>query len=251
MSLSVLILTHNEEENIRECIESASFADEIVVVDDESSDKTVEIAASLGAKIYHRRLAGDFGAQKTFAIQQATSDWVFVLDADERFTPGAIKEIQKVIQSTPNVCYEIRRENCFMSGKATHGALRPDWVVRLMPRDGSVFEGKVHERQVSQFPIRQLEGYLIHYPYKDWHTYFVKFNKYTTLAANGYYQSGKRCCFVRDIVFRPVLAFVKTYVINLGFLDGRLGFVFSVTHSFYTMVKYLKLFNLEKTNGRI
>lgn len=250
-SLSVLVLTHNEEDNIRECLESASFADEIIVVDDASSDGTVAIAENLGAKVFHRRLNGDFGAQKTFAIQQATNDWVFILDADERFTPDLISEIQALIQTSPNACYAVRRENRFLSGKATHGALRPDWVVRLMPKQGSTIEGKVHESLVTQLPTKKLEGYLIHYPYKDWHSYFVKFNKYTTLAAESYFQSGKLCSFIRDIVIRPILAFFKVYFINLGFLDGRLGFVFSVNHYFYTMMKYVKLYNLQRTKGRI
>ena len=218
-SLSVLVLTHNEEDNIRECLESCSFAQEVIVVDDASSDNTVAIAESLGAKVFHRRLNGDFGAQKTFAIQQATSDWVFILDADERFTSNLAEEIQDIVKTEPNVCYAVRRENHFMGGKATHGALRPDWVVRLMPKEGSVIEGNVHERLVTDVPTKKLGSYLIHYPYKDWHSYFVKFNKYTTLAAEGYYLSGKRCSFVRDILFRPSWAFFRAYFINLGFLD--------------------------------
>lgn len=249
--LSVLVLTHNEEDHIRECLESSSFAQEIIVVDDASTDNTVAIAESLGAKVFHRRLNGDFGAQKTFAIQQATNDWVFILDADERFTPEAIEEIQALVKTEPNACYAIKRENRFLSGKAKHGTLRPDWVVRLMPQKGSIMEGEVHERLVTNLPIKKLAAHLIHYPYKDWHSYFVKFNRYTTIAAESYYQSGKRCSFGLDIVIRPMWAFFKAYFINLGFLDGRLGFVFSVNHYFYTLMKYVKLYSLERSKGRI
>lgn len=250
-SLSVLVIARNEEDHIRECLESCSFAQETIVIDDESTDNTVAIAEGLGAKVYHRRLNGDFGAQKTFAIQQATNDWVFILDADERFTPGAIEEIQALLKTDTKACYAIRRENRFLSGKATHGTLRADWVVRLMPKEGSVIEGKVHERLVTNLPTKKMNSHLLHYPYKDWDSYLAKLNKYTTLAAESYYQSGKRCSFVKDILSRPIWAFFKSYIINLGFLDGKLGFIFSVTHYFYTMMKYLKLYTLKKNGGRI
>ena len=250
-NLSILILTKNEEENIASCLKSCSFAREIIVVDDASIDNTVQIAEGLGAKVFHRQLDGDFGAQKTFAIQQATSDWVFILDADERFTPQLVEEVKELVEREPNECFAVRRQNHFKTGKATHGVLRPDWVVRLMPREGSIIQGKVHEKLETSLPVNKLEGLLIHYPYKDWHSYLTKFDKYTTLAAEGYFKSGKRCSFIRDILFRPFWAFLKVYIFNRGFLDGKLGFIFSVNHYFYTLMKYVKLNSLEKGKGRI
>jgi len=249
--LSVCILTHDEEENILECIRSASFAEEIVVIDDDSTDKTVEIAQSAGAKVYKRSLAGDFGAQKSFAVEKASCPWVFILDADERFTDELAREVALEVASEPLCCYAVRRSNRFVTGSASHGAMRPDLVVRLFPKEGSFFQGRVHEKLVTAAPQKELKSHLIHYPYKNWESYINKFNRYTTLAAQQYYASGRKCRVLRDIVLRPLGAFVKVYFLRLGFLDGALGFVFSFAHASYTMAKYVKLLAIERGKGRI
>ena len=156
--LSVIVLTRNEEENIEACLKSCSFAKEMLVIDDDSSDRTVQIAESLGAKVLHRSMNGDFGAQKTYGVNNATYPWVLIVDADERVTPEMVQQVKLCVEKDEFCCYAVQRENRFHSGKATHGVLRPDWVVRLVPKKQTKVEGQVHEKIVSPCPIKKLLG---------------------------------------------------------------------------------------------
>ena len=252
LPISVVLLTRNEERNVQECLKSCDFASELIVVDDGSTDQTVDIATEMGAKVYHRELNGDWGAQKTFGIQQATQPWLLLIDADERVTPQLRAAIENVFRNPGEKCaYKIQRRNRFLTGQAEHGSLRPDWVLRLLPRENASVEGKVHESVITSFPVRNLEGHFIHYPYSSWDSYFRKFDKYTKVAAEKYLAEGRDCNFVSDIVLRPIWAFFKVYFINRGFLDGKLGFIFSVNHYFYTLAKYVRFYYLKNHGGRI
>lgn len=249
--LSVVIIAKNEAHNIVDCIKSCFFAKEIIVVDDFSTDETVEIAKSLGADVVSRALNGDWGAQKTFGIALATQPWILLLDADERVSELLAKQIiQKVEQNKP-IAYWIKRQNKFHFNRATHGILRPDDVLRLMPKEGTYVDGYVHETVISPYPTEKLKGDLFHYTYDNWEQYFNKFNKYTTLSAQKYLESGKKCHFLRDIMLRPFWAFLKVYFIQGGFLDGKMGWILSVNHYFYTMNKYVKLYTLQKSKGKL
>ena len=249
--ISVVLLTRNEALNIRDCLNSCDFAEEIIVVDDNSTDETVTIAKELGAKVFSRSLDGDWGAQKTFGIKQASQPWVFLIDADERVTSELQQSIRRAIQDRKKQAYQVQRENHFASGSATHGTLRPDWVLRLLPTEGAKVEGKVHEAVISPFDVCKLSGRLIHFPYYSWDSYFRKFDKYTKVAAEKYLEEGRDCNFIGDILLRPFWAFIKVYLLNRGFLDGKLGFIFSVNHYFYTMAKYVRFYYLKKHGGRI
>ena len=147
--------------------------------------------------------------------------------------------------------YWIERSNVFHHNKATHGVLRPDYVLRFMPKEGTNIEGFVHETISSTYPEAKLHGKMYHYTYDNWHQYFNKFNNYTTLAAKKYKENGKSCSFVKDILIRPSWAFFKVYILDRGFLDGKMGFILSVNHYFYTMIKYVKLYYLLKSNGKL
>lgn len=136
-TVSVIILARNEEHNIHDCIESVQFADEVLVIDDFSTDDTVKIAEEMGARVVQHAMNGDWGAQQTFGIEQATSDWILFLDADERISEPLAKEIQAIVVNEPNKAYWIQRRNKFHHNHATHGVLRPDYVLRLMPKEGS------------------------------------------------------------------------------------------------------------------
>jgi len=249
--LSVLILAKNEENNLHDCISSVKFADEVLVIDDGSTDRTKEVAVSLGARVIEHAMNGDWGGQQTFAIQQAAHPWVLFLDADERISELLAEEIKAAVAKDEQVAYWIQRENKFHFNKATHGILRPDFVDRLFPAKDSYVTGLVHPKIVTPYPNKKLKNLMYHYTYDNWNQYFGKFNNYTKLAAEKYHQEGKHCNFVRDIMFRPAWAFFKIYFLNLGFLDGRLGFIFSVNHFFYTMTKYVRLYYLEKSNGKL
>ncbi len=251
VDVSVVILTRNEEKNIETCIKSCSFAKEVIVVDDGSTDNTKTLAESLGARVISRSMNGDWGAQKTFAIEQASYDWIFLIDADEHCSAELSLHIEKAVVVNKQVAYEIQRHNQFKYNKATHGVLRPDYVCRLMPKAGTYVEGLVHEKVITPYPVEQLSGALYHYTYQNWEQYFNKFNKYTTLAARQYNAKGKSCSLFNDILFRPLWAFIKVYILNKGFLDGKMGWILATNHYFYTMNKYVKLYYLNKSDGEL
>ena len=251
IDVSVLILAKNEERNIKECIESCSFANEILIIDDGSTDKTKEIAESLGARVIHRKMNGDWGAQQTFAIQQAKYPWIFFIDADERCTPELGEEIAEAVKKNDKLAYWIKRKNKFRNNVATHGSLRPDYVCRLMPAEGSYVEGEVHPAIITPYKNAKLNGHMFHYTYDNWEQHMNKINKYTTLAAEKYKNQGKKVSFTKDVVFRPLWGFFKEYIIDLGFLDGKIGWVFAVAHYYYTTMKYAKLYYLYKDNGKL
>ncbi len=251
VNVSVLILAKNEQENIASCIKSCHFANEVIVIDDFSTDDTATIAISLGAKVIQRAMAGDWGGQQTFAIQQAHHEWIFFLDADERVTPSLAIEIEKAVKLNDKYAYWVLRKNRFHFNKATHGVLRPDYVCRLMPAKDSYVEGYVHPAIVTPYANKKLSGWMEHYTYDNWEQYFNKFNNYTKLAAEKYRKQGKKCSFFKDIIMRPFWAFIKMYFIQRGILDGKLGWILSVNHYFYTMNKYVKLYYLYKSNGKL
>lgn len=251
IKLSVLILAKNEENNIGDCIKSCLFADEILVIDDGSTDGTKYIAESLGAKVIERSMNGDWGGQQTFAIQQAKNDWIFFIDADERCTPELAEEISIAVEKGEQFAYWIKRKNKFRYNKATHGSLRPDYVCRLMPAKGSYVEGFVHPAIITPYENKKLKRHMYHYTYDNWVHYFNKLNHYTTLAAEKYKKQNKSVSFTKDILLRPIWAFIKTYIFDKGFLDGKLGWIFAINHAYYTMLKYVKLYYLYKNNGKL
>ncbi len=251
VEVSVLILARNEEQNIRECIESCSFAADILVIDDSSTDNTVAIAQSLGARVVNHALNGNWGGQQTFAISQAKYPWIFFLDADERCTPQLGEEIGRMVAKNEQVAYWIKRKTRLRHNKVGHGALRPDYVCRLMPAKGSYVEGYVHPTIVTPYPDKKLQAHMYHYTYDNWQQYFNKLINYTGLAAEKYRKEGRKAYFLRDVVLRPLWAFFKVYFINLGFLDGKLGYILSVDHAFYTMNKYVRLYYLYKSDGKL
>lgn len=251
-TVSVLILTRNEEKHIRDCIESClPVADEVIVIDDGSTDQTVAIAEELGSKVVQHALNRDWAQQRMFAISQATCDWILFVDADERISSELAQEIRHVIDIGVKQSFTIQRENVFHHNRATHGVLRPDRVLRLMPRDGVTVTGAVHETIASIYPTEPSKGVMYHYTFDSWEQYFNKLNSYTTVAAENYRKSNKPVSFVKDILFRPFWAFLKMYLLQGGFLDGKMGWILSVNHYVYTMMKYVKLYHLYKSNGKL
>ena len=251
LPLSVVIVARNEEKNIAACLESVAFAREIILVDDFSTDETTTIAERFGAKIFRRAMAGDWGAQQTFAINQATQPWILLLDCDERITPELATEIREYVSANAPCAYSIKRINHFKGIRVNHGVLRPDFVPRLMPREGSRVEGFVHPKIVFPYPLKKLDAPMLHFTYEKWGAYLNKLEKYTRLAAEKAFSEGKRATFFRDIVFRPAFAFFKMYVLQGGFLDGKIGWMLSVNHYFYTEMKYVRLYFLarERASG--
>ena len=244
--LSTLIVAKNEEKNIKECIKSVEFSDEIIVIDDYSTDKTVEIATSLGAKVFQRAMNGDWSAQQNFSIEKATHDWVLLIDADERITPELAQEIKQKLQSDELIAYRIKRLNHFNRKIVRFGVLHPDFVTRLLPKKDFYLTGQVHPKLHYPYHEQNLKNYMLHYTYDNWDAYWRKFDKYTKLSAIRYKDENKSVNFFRDIIIRPIWAFFKVYVIQLGFLDGKIGWILSVNHYLYTMTKYARFYELKQ-----
>ena len=249
VDISVVIMARNEEKNLSECLRTCDFAKEIILVDDESTDKTVEIAESYGARVFKRALAGNFGEQQTFAIQQASYPWIFLLDCDERITQELKDSIIKVVKKNEPVSYEVKIDNKFQNFKIEHGPLRSAWFPRLFPNDGVFVTGRVHQRVHSNHSLKRLSGPLIHHTYSSMGQYYSKMNKYADLSALEYYESNKKSNFFIDVILRPFWAAFKAYFINRGFLDGKMGVVFAINQYGYTAQKYIRYWVLQKTKS--
>ncbi|MEN6566691.1 MAG: glycosyltransferase family 2 protein [Veillonellales bacterium] len=243
--LAVLILTYNEEKNIASCMESVQFADEIIVVDSGSSDKTVEIAVRLGAKVVFHPMDEGFAGQRNFALNQTAADWVLFLDADERITVELAVETRAVVDNGAKFAYQILRKNVVFGQRVQYGGHSPDYSLRLYPRTAIHWEGMVHEQAHVAVPIRKLHSFMLHYTYTDWDRYFIKFNQYTSLMAKQMREKGRKARFT-DMVLRPNFAFFRFYILKSGWRDGKIGFIMAVMHGFYTMAKYVKLYYLQK-----
>ncbi len=244
MKLSAVIIAKNEAHNIAACLDSLSFCDEIIVVDDMSTDDTVTLAEQAGARVFRRALDGDFAGQQNFGIAQAGGDWVLFVDCDERITPALAAEIQTVI-AQPACAYRIRRLNHFAGQRVRFGTLRVDSVCRLAPRQNLAFTGRVHQHLTHDFEEKTLKAEMLHYTYSSWQQYYQKFEHYTRLAARQYHEQGRRAHFGRDCLLRPLWAFLKMYVFHGGFLDGRIGWLLAVNHYYYTLVKYARLYSMQ------
>ncbi len=246
MSLAVAIIAKNEEENMVELIANAKkLTDEIIVVDSHSTDKTVELAESLGAKVFVRDW-DDFSGQRNYAMECTDADWILFVDADERLTDELIASIQQTVASGREGVYEFVRYNSAFGKQLSRGGHNADYVKRLFPNKKAHWVGKVHERPESNLPLIRINGVMEHITYRSWEQYFEKFNMYTTLAAENYASRGKKCHFFKDIVFRPGWAFFNHYIVKGGFLNGKVGFLLSICHYFYTVMKYAKLYELNR-----
>lgn len=245
MKLSVIIIAKNEAENISDCLASVAFADEIIVVDDNSTDDTARLAKNAGATVYQRAMEGGFAGQQNFAIEKAQGDWLLLLDCDERITAELAREIQAVMK-VASCTYYIRRLNHFAKRRVRFGTLRVDKVCRLLPNKGVYLEGLVHPKVMHDFAEKTLKQPMLHFTYASWTQYYKKFEQYTRLSAQKYAEQGRRVNVLRDFLLRPLWAFIKMYVIHAGFLDGKIGWILAVNHYHYTLAKYVRLYAIQR-----
>ena len=240
--VTVVILTKNEEKNIVAVVQNAKkVAGEGLIVDSGSTDKTVQLAEENGARVVYRAWDNDFAAQRNFALQNINTEWVLYLDADERLNEELIFNIAKAVNTNQKAMYRLVRRNSAFGRDFKYGVLGPDSVVRLFPTEGVKWESKVHERPVGDFAEKTLGGYIKHYTYASFEEYLDKMNKYSSIGAVDRNLRGKKCSVLNDLVFRPLFAFFKMYVLKAGFLEGWLGFVLCLNYANYTLNKYVKL----------
>jgi len=238
--LSVAIIAWNEEGRLRPCLESVEWADEILVVDSESTDATVPLAREFTERIWVRPWPG-FAAQKNFAMDQATGDWVLSLDADERVTPVLRERILEVLEhGSAAAGYSIPRQNIFWGAWVRHGGLYPDYQLRLFRRGtGRFVEDAVHESVRVSGPVERLSEPLVHHSYRGLEDFTERSNRYSTLAAQDWLARG-RPVGLADLIFRPLGRFVSMYIMRLGFLDGWRGFVLAVLYADYVFLRMAK-----------
>lgn len=245
--LSVVIITLNAAAALRPCLESARFADEILLVDSGSSDATLELAAQFGARVVRQDWLG-FGPQKQFAVTQAANDWVLCLDADERVTPELQASILVALAAPgagPHGAYRFPRCNRFLGRYLRHGEGYPDWSLRLFDRRQARWsDDAVHEKVIADASVGTLAGDLLHDSAETIAAYLGKQNRYTTLAAEAAVAAGKRATAAK-LWLSPLVRFVKFYGLRRGFLDGLPGFIHIAIGCFNSFSKYAKMIELQ------
>ncbi|MDI6767734.1 MAG: glycosyltransferase family 2 protein [Bacteroidota bacterium] len=248
--LSVIVITHNEEHNIVDCLQSVSWANEIIIVDSQSTDRTVDLARQFTQKIFITEWKG-FAAAKNLALQRTSNEWVLSLDADERVTPELSLEINRVIIDDSNkfVGFEVARRAYFLGKWIKHCGWYPGYVTRLFKRSAVRFkELRVHEKLEVSGNVGKLKNDILHFTDDTLFQYLEKFNRYTALAAEDLTDRGKRSSFF-DLLIRPPYLFIKMFILRRGFLDGMHGFVLSLLSANYVFVKYAKLREKQSASG--
>ncbi|PIV09300.1 hypothetical protein COS31_03525 [Candidatus Roizmanbacteria bacterium CG02_land_8_20_14_3_00_36_15] len=255
MKISAVILTKNEETNIERCLKTVDFCDEIVIVDDFSEDKTVEIAhkvlnAQKVYKVLQRRLNGNFSSQRNFGMEKTNGDWILFVDADETIPDELKKEIKQLLSSDPETkdytAYYIKRRDFFWGRELKFGEIRKArarGVIRLVKRNSGYWVGNVHEEFKTIGFVTKLTNFINHYPHPTLKEFIEDINFYSSLRAEELYQSGKKFC-LGEAILLPFSKFILTYFIYGGFLDEVPGFTYAFLMSLHSFLVRAKLFQL-------
>ncbi len=240
--LSIIIITLNEQDNIKDCLESVKWADEIIIVDAHSKDQTIQIAKDYTNKIFIKEWQG-YANTRNYALQLVNNEWVLFIDADERVTSELKEEIIKSISKKDSelVGYMIPRRSYFLGKWIKYCGWYPNYVTRLFKKGYGVYNNlNVHEQLIIHGKLGKLKNDLLHYTDRNLYHYFHKFNSYTSLAVEDLMMLQKKFSY-KNLLLNPVFTFFKMYFIKLGFLDGIHGLILCVLSSFYVFVKYAKL----------
>ena len=241
--ISAIIPTLNEEIHIADAIKSVSFADEIIVIDSFSEDKTIEIAEKLNVKIIKREF-DDFSSQKNFAINQASHDWIYILDADERVTKEVKEEIVSAVKNPKGfVGFYVRRTFYFSGKKVNYSGFQRDKVIRLFLKEHCKYSGLVHEKIISNGKIGFFKNKIDHFSYRNYDHYISKMNHYAAIRAKELHEKGNKVN-IYHVIIKPAARFFIHYIIRLGFLDGFTGFLVAKTQAYGVLTRYIKLWLL-------
>ena len=242
--ISAVVLTKNEENNIVDCLESISFCDEIIIVDDNSNDRTLELLSNFKVKLYKRSLNDNFSIQRNFGLEKATGDWVLFIDADERVTPLLKKEILYKTEANGEVSgFYFRRKDYFIGKPLNHGETASIRLLRLVKKRKGIWYGRVHEVINVSGKTGSMENPIIHYPHKTLSEFLSEISSYSTLRAKELFESGKKTNFL-SIILYPKAKFLLNFFIKKGFMDGIYGFVFAILMSFHSFLVRAKLWLL-------
>ena len=231
LPISVVIITLNEESNIKRCLDSVRLFDEIIIVDSGSTDQTIDIAEKHGAKVIRHDWLG-FGPQKQYAVNQASHDWVLSLDADEYLSSDLIENIQNARLDDQSSAFAINRRSFFLGKEVKYSGWSPDWVIRLFNRNNACFtDDLVHERVNGFSTLQQLDGLMFHNTYPTKEEIKNKTKKYGLLGQRHRKKKKNR-------YFSATWAFLRTYLIKAGFLDGIIGLKIASMNAKTTFIKY-------------
>jgi glycosyltransferase involved in cell wall biosynthesis len=245
MRISATVITLNEERHIAEALESLAWADEIVVVDSGSTDRTCEIARRYTPRVVEADWPG-YAAQKNRAAEAASHDWIFSLDADERVTPELAASIAAVRERAPTAsAYRVARRAWYVDRWVRHGGWYPDYQVRLYDRRQARFEGDFVHESVRAASAETLEGDLLHYTVESLSDHHRRLDRYTTLAAEAAAARGRRFSALRAVA-RPPAELFKSYVLRQGFRDGRAGLAIAGFAAYYVWLREMKLGEIER-----
>lgn len=247
-TLSVILITRNEEANLEDCLASLDgIAQQLVIVDANSTDRTVEIAQNYGATIARPSDWPGFGPQKNRALDLATGDWVLSLDADERLTPALKSEILTAIHHNAHVdCFAIPRLSWYCGRFIRHSGWSPDYVDRLFKRGTARFsDDLVHERLIPSGSVAKLKNPLLHYSFMNYSQVLQKIDRYSTASAEQAFAKGKTASPLKAVL-HGAWAFIRTYIIRAGFLDGAQGFTLAISNAQGTYYRYIKLWHLHQ-----
>jgi len=250
-TLSVAMITENEEANLPRALASVRWAGEVVVVDSGSTDATLEIARRSGARVFEEPWKG-YAAQKNSAIAHATGEWILSLDADEEVSPELAEEIGRLLEEEPPCCaYRIPRRNHFLGKALGHGGYWPDPKLRLFRKGSAQFEERpVHETLKADGPAGRLTAPLLHHCYPTLDDYIAHMNRYSSEGARVLAQTGRKSksllAFLWNAILNPAATFIYNYFFRLGFLDGREGLLMHLNHSVYIHWKFVKAWRMGK-----
>jgi len=246
IKISAAIITYNEEKNIKRCMDSLDFVDEIVVVDSLSSDNTCAIAKELGAKVIDQKFLGHID-QKQLAVENCSNEWVLSLDADEEVSPELKASILELIKNPlEHEAYEMKRVSFHLGKWIRHGGWYPDKKTRFFNKTKAHWGGyNPHDKVIVDGSIGMLEGDLMHYVFKDLRHNIDTNNSYSSIMAEDLYKAGKKFCFLK-LIFKPLGKFLEVYIYKRGFMDGMPGFIIAVGAAYSMFLKFAKLWELEK-----
>lgn len=243
MKISVAIITLNAAADLDRCLQSVGFADEIVVLDQGSVDETAEVCRRHGAALHQSEFLG-FGLTKQKAVDLCRNRWVLSIDSDEEATVELRAAIEALPDQPEPAAFSVNRLSRFLGHWVHHCGWHPDHVVRLFDRQRAAFNDKpVHESIEVQGAVIKLSGLLHHYTYETMEQYIDKLNRYTTLAAEQMYDTGRRSSLLGAMI-RAKAAFFRMWLLQSGFRDGWIGLLLCVCSSFYVLTKYTKLWRL-------
>jgi glycosyltransferase involved in cell wall biosynthesis len=246
LPISAVCITLNEERWIKQYIESLWFAEEIIIVDSFSTDNTVKIASQFDKVTVLQRKFDNFSSQKNYALSKAKNNWVTFFDLDEEIKPELAQELITAFKTNKSaVAFSVKRNLIFMNKPIKYSGFQTDWVIRFFNKETCSYTNLVHEKLACRGPIKKLKNTVPHHSYKSFDDYTSKLYSYSSLQAQTLFQKGKKATFFH-FIFRPAYRFWHQYLIRLGILDGKEGFILAYINAYAVFRRYTKLYLLHK-----